>query len=222
MAFIPLPESGITSNSSRNIGLDAGVVWGDINLPLLLAPPGGQEWNIWSLAKTTPWSNYQGTKTPFRLGATRGGVGYNPGRTERQIEADGRRTNIVGWQRIDMSEPTVKVNMLESRNTTVMKQYFGSHAAADYGYYTRLQHRLVVQNDEYFGNIVVAQFVAGSPLPILYILNNARANTADELTTTDKGETVLSVTFVGHTLEDDPFGDTLGAGEVWIPQLYTS
>jgi len=222
MAFIPLPESGIRPGTSRNIPLDAGVVWRDINLSQLVSPPPGQEWQAWTLAKTTPWSNYQGAKTPAKFGATRGGVGYNPGRTERQIEADGRRTAIVGFQRIDMVEPIIKINLLEGRDAVAMKQYYGASVSNAYGNYTRLQSRLYVNTDEYFGNIVVAQFVAGSPLPILYILNNARANASEELTTTDKNETVLPVTFSGHTLEDDPFGETMGPGEIWIPALYTS
>lgn len=222
MSFIPLPEGGIRVGTSKNIPLDAGVVFKNICLDKLINPTPGQEWNAWNLAKTTSWTNYNGIQVPAKIGATRGGVSFNPGRSERQIEVDGRRTYIVGYQRIDMLEPTIKINLLEGRDPETQSYYLGSGTSEHLGAYTRIQSLLYVREEEYLGNIVVAQFVGGSPLPILYVINNARANTAEETQTTDKNETVLPVTFMGHTTEDDIYGELLSPGEVWVPDLLVS
>ena len=212
------PESALTPTSAEELGLDAGIVRYNCAIDELLT---GDPATAVDRMKTEEWTDPDGNpQEAVLLGITRGGVEYNPGVTQRQVEFDSRRTNIKGFWRVDMIEPSIKTTLLQIANAELFGKYLGAHEASTVGYYSRIKQTLVVDDElDYWWNMVVTLVTTKSTLPVLFILQNPHVSTQEAFSMTDKNEPVLSVTFTSNTTSDDPFGeDGWAPSEVWIPE----
>lgn len=211
------PESGLRAATPLNLDLDVGVIIVNFNLDELfdLSDPS----TVVSRGRTLPWTDPNGTtQYPEQMGATQGGIEYNPGVTQRQVEVDGRRSNIKGLWRVDMIEPSIKMNVLEARDPNLLQMYHGAADRSTVGLYQRIRPDFIVDdNRDYWWNLVVIQTVSGYALPKLYVIQNPHVSAMESMSQKDKSETVLPVTVSGNTTPDDPFGDVWRPAELWVP-----
>lgn len=211
------PESALTSESANELGMDVGICRYNAAIDELLT---GDPATAVDRMENEEWTDPDGnTQQAVLLGITRGGVEYNPGVTQRQVEFDSRRTNIKGFWRVDMIEPSIKTTLLQVANAELFHKYLGAAESSTVGYYTRIKQTLVVNDElDYWWNMVVAQVISGYTLPQLFIIQNPHVSTQEPYSMTDKNESVLSVTFTSNTTYEDPFGeDGWSPGECWIP-----
>lgn len=214
-------ESGLRPQTADNLSLDVGLViangaieelW-DYTDPLTVV----------DRLRETEWIDPLGQpQKPYKAGATQGGIDYDPKISQRQVEVDGRRANIRELWRVDMIEPTIKMNFLESRDPDLMQKAHGAADRTRVGYYERIKPRLTVEDTDFWWNLVIIQFVSGQPLPMLYIIQNPHVSSTEAFGQKDKGETILPVTVTGNNTLEDPLGDLWQCAEVWVPSQYGS
>lgn len=213
------PESGLRAQTPLNLDLDVGVIIVNFNLDELfdLSDPT----TVVSRGRSLTWVDPNGTtQTPTQMGATQGGIEYTPGVSQRQVEVDGRRSFIKGLWRVDMVEPTLKMNILEARDPDLLQKYHGAAIREQVGFYARIRPDFIVDDDrDYWWNLVVIQTVSGYSLPKLYIIQNPHVSTQESMSQKDKSETVLPITVTGNTTSDDPFGDVYRPAELWTPSI---
>lgn len=216
------PESGLRPQTAENLGLDVGVIWINANLDELwdVVDPT----TVVSRMKSLPWFDPNGVEqTPYKGGATQGGVDYTPGVTQRQVEVDGRRSNVKGLWRVDMIEPSLKMNFLECSDPDIMQKAHGAAVRTRVGMYHRIKPSFIVDDDlDFWWNLVVVQTVAGYALPMLYIIQNPHVSSAETFSQKDKSEMAMPITVTGNNTLDDPFGDVWSSAEVWIPSKSVS
>lgn len=211
------PESALTPTDAEELGLDVGIGFYNAAIDELLT---GDPSTAVSRMREEEWTDPDGNpQTATKLGITRGGIEYNPGTTQRQVDFDSRRTNIKGFWRVDMIEPTIKTTSLKVANPELFHMYLGAAESSTVGHYTRIKQTLVVDDTlDYWWNLVVIQTISGQTLPQLFILQNPHVSQQDAYSMTDKNESVLSVTFTSNTTAEDPFGeDGWAPSEVWVP-----
>lgn len=211
------PESGLRAETALNLDLDVGVVIVNFNLDELFDV--GDPSTVVSRGRSLSWSDPNGnTVTPRQAGATQGGIEYNPGVTQRQVDVDGRRSNVKGLWRVDMVEPTLKMSFIEARDPDLLQKYHGAASIDTVGLYARIRPDFIVDDDrDYWWNMVVIQTVSGYFLPKLYIIQNPHVSASEAMSQKDKSETVLPITVTGNTTGADPFGDVYRPAELWTP-----
>lgn len=216
------PESGLRPQTWKHLDLDVGAGWVNCNLDELFDT--GDVSTIIARMKSVPWLDPNGIEqTPYQAGATQGGITYNPGVTQRQVDVDGRKSNIKELWRVDMIEPTLKFNFIESADPDILAKYHGAAEQSVVGPYTRIRPQFVVDPDrDFWWNMVVIQTVSGSTLPKLYIINNPHVSTSEEVSMAPNSEAVIPVTVTGNNPIADPYGDLIAAAEVWVPIIATS
>lgn len=224
MAQIGSSLTGLRADTVRQLVLDAGVLYVNANITdMLSATTGAGIAFSEAIREDNTWVDPNGnTVAPVKLGATRGGTTFSLNKEERQVEVDGRRTNIKGLQRVDMISPMIKTSLIEMADTTTLRRALGSSILTDYQNFETIRPYLYPIDEDYFGNITlfatIAQRVApnGEPLPIAIVLENCRANTVNDISIQDKNEAVLEVELVGHSLDSDAF--TIGC-QIIVPKL---
>ena len=135
--------------------------------------------------------------TPAGMGATRGGLRFDPGRELRHIDFDGKRSDIAGLHRVTSYDPKLSGNMIEFSQAAVGR-YEPGHASAESG------------SDMVFTPIAADQFlVAGDYLRHVTWTGRLQDNKAARvkfdwalvrkytMTTTDKGEVAVEIEIVG-------------------------
>lgn len=151
------------------------------------------------------------TVAPRKLGATRGGTNLNINKEERQVEVDGRRTNIKGLQRVDMVDPRISTSLLEMADVETLQMALGSSILTEYENFHSIRPYLYPVDTDYLGNICLFATINGrlspdgSPLPICVVMENVRVNSIQQIQVADKSEAVLQVELVAHALPEDAF-----------------
>ena len=110
--------TGLKTTSSQSLVLDAGMFVIGINEDELKAT------GI-AAALSTTWLWNGVTVTPTPLGLTRGGASFDPQKEERQIEFNGKRVPIMGFDRVDMFTPVLSVTLLELADFGTLKLGLG-------------------------------------------------------------------------------------------------
>lgn len=205
--------SGLRAGFDKNLVLDAGVMYVNANITDMLSATTSA--NIAFATAIDPlntWVDPNGlTVAPRKLGATRGGTNLNLDKEERQVEVDGRRTNIKGLQRVDMISPRISTSLLEMADTTTLRMAIGSSILTDHENFESIRPYLYPLDEDYLGNVTLFATVSGrqspdgSPLPICVVMENVRVNTVNEIAVQDKNEAVLQVELVAHALPEDAF-----------------
>lgn len=202
MSFaLPLALSGLRASTKQYLVLDAGKAVLNLNAEYL------RETGDW-VGATDPdngWVDDNGSLVyPQPLGATRGGTNFSLGKTERQVEADGRRTRIKGLARVDMVEPFMDLELLEMGSKLQLAMAIGSSIMAAHTRYTEYTPELLVNDSDYYGNVAVLATVSGESDPMIYLLDNVRVDEVAEFPLKDKSEQTVKVKLYGHALLTAP------------------
>lgn len=205
--------SGIRPETINNLVLDAGVLYLNANIADLLSAttPADAAFDL-AVDPLNSWTDPNGTLVyPTKLGATEGGTRVSINKEERQVEADGRRTNIKGFQRVNMIDPKITTSLLEYADFGTLKLALGSTTETDHENFKELRPYLYVQDTDYYGNVTLFATISnrkapnGEDLPIIIVLENVRVNNIQEQSFTDKAEAKLPVELTGHALPGDAF-----------------
>lgn len=212
MAFVSA-ISGLRGDTPDKVVLDAGAVYVNFNVEVFL-----DENTLAGLclaAATDPdatWEDPNGNiVAPRKLGATRGGTTITLNKEERQIEADGRRTTIKGFQRVDMIEPKIQTSLIEVADRETLKLALGSVTETVIGNFVKIRPNLLPTAEDYLGNVAIVATIngardpLGNPIPIVVVFENARVNKVTDIPFVDKNEAVMQVEIVAHALPDDAF-----------------
>ena len=201
---IGLPQSGLRSVTPQNLVLDAGIMYKNINETML--QNGLSTAFALAISSTSTWTDPNGlTVSPSKLGATRGGTKVKVGITNRQVDVDSKRTDIKGFDRVDMIMPSIETSLLEFGDYLTAETALGSTDVHNWVTYQEVKPSLVVKSSDFIGNIALVAPVSGSLLPIVVVLRNARVNSPGDLDLKDKSELSYATTFTGNSLASDQY-----------------
>lgn len=205
--------TGIREGLSEVLVLDSGVMYVNANISDMLSATMSANYAFdAAINPANTWVDANGTTVaPRKLGATRGGARCSLGKTERQVEVDGRRFNIKGLQRVDMMDAKISCSLLEMADTETLQLAIGSSILTDYENFETVRPYLYPTATDYMGNVTLFATVSGrtsptgEPLPICVVLENCRANSIQEIPFEDKNEAVLQIELTAHALDSDAF-----------------
>jgi hypothetical protein len=204
MSGIPLPQSGLRAQTPRNLVLDAGVCYKNINLTHLRsgAPTAFSD----AVNPANTWVDPNGvTVSPEKLGATKGGTAFDTGKKDRQVAFDSQRTYVKGMMRVDEIMPTLKTRLLETGDYVTIGMALGSFNEYNWGNYIEMVPKLIVEDTDYIGNVAIVAPVSGSDLPWVVVLENARVMNSQAFDLKDKDELAVEVTFTGSSLASNQY-----------------
>lgn len=205
--------SGLRLGTANNLVLDAGALYVNANIALLLdeTTPAGLAFEV-AIDPLNGWEDPNGVLVyPRKLGATREGTRVSIEKEERQVEADGRRTMIKGFQRVNMISPKITTSLLEFGDFETLKIALGSTTVTEHTNFNEARPYLYPRDEDYIGNIMLAATIngrfapGGEDMPLIIVLENVRVNAIQEQAFTDNNESVLPVELVGHALAEDAF-----------------
>lgn len=209
MAFIA-SLSGLTPDTPGSLVLDAGVIVLNANMELYVSAttPAGLAYNMATDPLNT-WTFEGNLMTPKKLGATRGGTTIRYNKEERQVEADGRRTNIRGFQRVDMIDAGIDTTLIQVNDLETLQLALGSTDVESLTNFYKIRPRLLPTTADYFANITLFATINGAvdalgrPIPIAIVLENGRANTVENISFTDKNEAEIPLSLTAHSLPEN-------------------
>lgn len=184
--------SGLTTNTAKHLQLDAGCFFKN-----------------YDLETDTPTS-----ATSKIIGATAGGGSFSAVPTIRQIEVDGKKGAVKGFEALDEWVVNMTANVKEitadvlklALATGSSTAYTASAAAAAY---TKVVASSELEDSNYISNVTWIGRLSGSQNPIIIVIKNALATNGLTLTVADKTEGVIPITLTGHytisDLETPPF-----------------
>jgi len=150
------------------------------------------------------------------VGGTRGGSTFNPGRTLRDIPADGKLGPTKGLIRRQNVAPVLTVNMLEMTPDNLIKAIAGA-AGADTGATTDDYQKITggpIESGDYITNVALLATYSGTTNPVIILVENAIVMEAPEIGTVDEDEVVMSVAFAGTF---DPANPTTEPWAIYHP-----
>lgn len=170
--------SAITTETSKNLLFDAGVVYLNYGL--------------------------QGERI---LGATEGGNTFTVEREIREIPVDGARGKVKGLRRIVSENCKLVVNLKELSVENIKLALSGS-TSTDYPSTIDKTHDEVrstgkISDSDYTNNIALVATLSGSSAPVVCIIENALSDGNFEIGATDKEEAVVTVEFSAHYDPED-------------------
>lgn len=179
-------QTGLTANSKNHMVLDAAVVYKATSAQLT--------------AFETALGSGSGIDTALNamtlLGATKGGVEVNMSETWRQIEVDGVRGKVKGFDRLEMVEGSVKATLLEWSKEN-LELLFPQVVASDVG--SPANYRKITGDTNlapvYHDAIVVLGNRIDPAEPMFIVLKNAICSSKDTMSFQDKNEATIGATF---------------------------
>lgn len=194
--------SGVTSNTSKHLQLDAGAFLKNYD------------------PATDTWSTAKATKL---IGATAGGGSFAAVPTIRRIEVDGVKGATKGFEALDEWTVTMTANVKEitvdaiklalATGTSTATKSPSSETSNNYDKVTASND---LADSDYLTNITWVGTLSGSTLPVIIVLKNALCTNGLTLTTADKSEGVIAITLTGHY---DPSDLTKVPFEIYYPIL---
>lgn len=171
MSFKDYKRHGITEKTVENILIDAGAVYINFN-----------------------------EENERILGATREGNSFTIEQELRHLELDGARGPIRGGTRIINTTVTLTANLYELTVENIQAALAGSEASLyDNGTtHTSIKRTRQILDSDYIKNVALVGTIMNTDEPVICVVKNALATSGFELTTTDKDEAGLEVTFTGH------------------------
>lgn len=146
------------------------------------------------------------------LGATRGGGEFSAIPELRVIEADGVKGRAKNLVALDSWEVTITANMLELTAELMKLSLAGAEitsAISATPTYDEIRGKNTIVSNDYIDNITWIGRLSGSSKPVIIQVFNALATNGFVLTTADKAEGVVPITFTGHyvasNLDNPPF-----------------
>ena len=201
---IPLGLSALTTSLADNLVLDSGVAYKNLNLSLLRA--GGATAFSDSIDPANSWTDPNGdTVAPLHLGAFRAGATFALNKSGHNVDAAGKYGNVKGLQRVDSVAPTLQLTLLEVADVATLRDMLGSSDTDAWSGYQELTPGLVVDEDDYIGNIALCASVSGAQdYPMVIVIENALATEMGNITTAHANEAAVQVTFSGNYLLSSP------------------
>lgn len=205
--------SGLREGFEKNLVLDAGVAYVNANIADMISDTTSSNFAFdVAIDEGSTWVDPNGnTVAPRKLGATRGGMRINLGKTERQVEVDGRRYPIKGINRTDMMDLKVQVSLLEMADTETFQLAVGTSVLTETLNFDVITPYLYEAETDYVGNIAIFATISerstpnGNQLPICVVLENCKAINIQEISLSDKSEAVLQLDLVAHALPSAAF-----------------
>ena len=196
--------SGVTSNTSKHLQLDAGAFLKNYDVT------------------TDTWATAKATKL---IGATAGGGTFAAVPTIRRIEVDGVKGATKGFEALDEWVVTMTANVKElTADALKLALATGSYAGTKSpstemsNNYNKITAANSIADSDYLTNVTWVGTLSGSNLPVIIVLKNALCTNGLSMTTADKAEGVVTLTLTGHydpsNLDDPPF-------EIYYPILST-
>lgn len=141
------------------------------------------------------------------LGATKGGGEFAAVPSIRQIEVDGVKGKAKGLEVIDSWEVSIKANVLEVKKESLAKALCASEVDSETNEkYDIIKAKNYIELEDYINNVTWVGTLSGSEEPVIIQIYNAINSDGLTLTTADKAETVIAMTFSGH-YDDGEFKD---------------
>ncbi|MGN0380000.1 MAG: hypothetical protein ACI4EU_10460 [Butyrivibrio sp.] len=138
------------------------------------------------------------------IGATKDGGEFSAVPTVRQIEVDGVKGRAKGLEIIDSWDVYLKANVIEIKKETIQTALCASKIADESpSGYTHITANNSIELDDYIDNITWVGTLSGSDKPIIIQVKNALNTDGLKLTTKDKDQSVISMTFYGHYEQGD-------------------
>ena len=175
-------RSGISADTPDRLVLDAGEVYFNISVSDL---------------ESTDIATALAAGT--LVGATRGGSSFTPGRTLRDIPADGKMGPVKGLIRRQNVAPVLTVNLLEITPDSLTKAIAGA-TGADTGATTDDYQKITggpILASSYITNVALLATYSGTDNPVIVLVENAIVMDAPTLGTVDEDEVVLAASFAG-------------------------
>lgn len=192
---------GLRERSPKRLVLDAGQAWKNLNLTALDAT-GIED------ATTTPFMFEGEEYTPQSLGATRGGITLRPNKEEVDIEVNGIRVPIRGFQRVNAYRPEIELTLLETTDIDTLAMALGqSDVTSTASGYKKVRPRIDIKSTDYIPNICLLCSTTedDQEKPAIFVLENVKVMEATEFPFEDPGELALTVTLKGHALPTQMF-----------------
>ena len=137
------------------------------------------------------------------LGATKDGGEVSAVPTVRQVEVDGIKGKAKGLEMIDTWDVYLKANVLEIKRETLAAALCASELNeeknADYDIITAKNS---IELADYIDNVTWVGTLSGSDKPVVIQVFNAINTDGLKLTTKDKDQAVIAMTFYGHYDQD--------------------
>lgn len=139
------------------------------------------------------------------LGATKGGGEFSAVPDIRQIEVDGVAGRAKGLEVINSWDVYLKAKVLEIKESTLQAALCASviSTSTSVSDYDIIKARNNIELTDYIDNIVWVGTLSGSDDPVIIEVKNALNTDGLKLTTTDKNEAVIDMTFYGHYEQAD-------------------
>jgi hypothetical protein len=185
---MPQGRSGLSTLTADNMVLDAGEVWFNVGITELEA---------------TSWTAATAAVGAVRVGGTRGGNSFSPGRTIREMPVDGAIGPVKGFARRATSRPVLTVNMLELTVANLTNAIAAANSSATASSLTKLVGG-EIEDSDYITNVALATTLKGQAHPFVLVVHNALVLDAPEFSFADEDEMVLTVSFVGHVTSAAP------------------
>lgn len=189
--------SGYTKETAQNLLLDAGAFFKNFDVEN---------------------DDFDGAvKAGKLLGATKDGGEFSATPTVRQIEVDGIKGKAKGLEMIDTWDVYLKANVLEIKKETLAAALCASEldekTNPDYDIITAKNS---IELTDYIDNVTWVGTLSGSDKPVVIQVFNAINTDGLKLTTKDKDQAVIAMTFYGHydqeQLNTPPF-------EIYYPKV---
>lgn len=181
--------SGYTEQTAESLLLDAGAYFKNYDL------------------KTDTFET--AVKSGKLLGATSGGGAFNATPTIRKIEVDGIKGSAKGMQVIDEWVVNITANMKEVTQDTISLALASANVEVGEEGYKNITANNYIALSDYIDNITWVGKLSGSEKPVIIQVYNALSTEGLTVTTVDKDEAVIALSFVGHydqaTLDTPPF-----------------
>ena len=188
--------TGLTSNTKKNLQLDAGALFKNYN----------------------PASDTPATATAKLLGATVGGATLALTPEIRQIEVDGAKGPTKGLETIDSWTCTLTANLKEVTVDSI-KTALGSATSStptSPASYTKIVLNEEIVDGDYLSNVTWIGKMSGSNNPIMIVLKNALCLNGFQFTVSDKSEGNVPIVLTAHydvaDLETVPV-------EIYVPNI---
>ncbi|MBA4687245.1 MAG: hypothetical protein H2184_08825 [Candidatus Galacturonibacter soehngenii] len=138
------------------------------------------------------------------LGATKGGGEFAAVPSIRQIEVDGVKGKAKGLEVIDSWDVSIKANVLEIKKESLAKALCASETDSETSEkYDIIKAKNYIELEDYIDNVTWVGTLSGSEEPVIIQIYNAINSDGLTLTTADKAEAVIAMTFNGHYKDSD-------------------
>lgn len=144
------------------------------------------------------------------LGATKDGGEFGATPSVRQIEVDGIKGKAKGLEIIDSWDVYLKANVLEIKEETIKAALAASEIdEGENPKYDKITAKNSIELDDYIDNVTWVGTLSGSDEPVIIQVFNGINTDGLKLTTKDKDQAVIAMTFYGHydqkSLNTPPF-----------------